>query len=64
MNEVELLATEVSAFYHTLMKNNIDAFTAAQLTASYIATRLQYGKFPEESPFIPFDLGDPEHDRN
>ena len=62
MNDIQIIASEVATFYHALLENEIDAYTASMLTGNFLNIRLQYGKFPEESPIIPMpELGDHSH---
>jgi len=54
MNDVQKIATEVATFYSALLEAGIDSFVATQLAGTFLATRMQYGRYPEESPIIPF----------
>lgn len=63
MNDIEKIAMEVATFYHALLDNEVDAYTSSMLTGTYLTTRLQYGKFPEDSPIIPFPVGDITHEQ-
>lgn len=63
MNDIEKIALEVATFYHKLVDLEVDAYTASMLTGTYLTTRLQYGKFPEDSPFIPFQFGEPPNEQ-
>lgn len=53
MNDVEKIAIEVALFYNSLMNNGLDSFVASQLTSTFLATRMQFGRFPEDSQIIP-----------
>jgi len=58
MNDIQIIASEVATFYHALLENEMDAYTASMLAGNFLNVRLQYGKFPEESPIIPITKED------
>lgn len=53
MNDVQKIASEVATFYKELLEAGVSDFVATQLAGTFLATRMQYGKYPEESPIIP-----------
>ena len=53
MNDVQKLAAEVATFYHALMEAGISDFVATQLCGTFLSARLQFGRYPAESPIIP-----------
>jgi hypothetical protein len=64
MNDIQKIASEVATFYHALVENGVDAYTASMLTGTFLTARMQYGKFPEDSPIIPIPIqvGDLTHE--
>ncbi len=58
MDDIEKIALEVSTFYHALIQNGVDSYTATMLTGTFITSRMQFGKYPDESPIIPLPTGD------